>query len=91
MKYALDSGIIDIPHIEELIQMNQRRELLEKHPYKIWQGKDKKWYTYLPSNESGRILKKRITQKAIENDIIEYWLIQLYMKFLMSGIIEDWN
>jgi len=90
LKYALDSGIIDIPHIEELIQMNQRRELLEKHPYKIWQGKDKKWYTYLPSNESGRILKKRITQKAIENDIIEYWQSKLDNPTI-NEVFDEWN
>lgn len=51
----------------------KRKELLEKHPYKIWQGKDGKWYTYMPDENRGRVLKKRATQKSLEDDVIKYW------------------
>lgn len=53
--------------------MKTRAEYLSKHEYKIWQGKDGKWYTYLPDEETGRVLKKRTTKKAIENDVIDFW------------------
>lgn len=57
LKYAVDNGMIDLSCVQEQIEMNKRKELLEKHPYKIWEGKDGKWYTYLPDGE-GRKLKK---------------------------------
>ncbi|MCD8150290.1 MAG: site-specific integrase [Clostridiales bacterium] len=53
--------------------MAKREEYLAKHPYKIWRSKDGKWYTYLPDGEKGRVLKKRSSEKRIEDDIIEYW------------------
>ncbi len=34
--------------MQEKIEMAKRKELLEKHPYKISQGKDGNWRTYLP-------------------------------------------
>ena len=38
--------MIDMSYVQEQIEMNKRKELLEKHPYEIWEGKDGKWYTY---------------------------------------------
>jgi len=72
LKYAVENGMIDLSYVQEQIEMNKRKELLGKHPYKIWEGKDGKWYTYLPDGE-GRKLKKRTTQKAIEDEVIEYY------------------
>lgn len=73
LKYAVDNGMIDLSYVQEQIKMNKRKELLEKHPYKIYQGKDGKWYTYLPCEEKGRRLMKRSTKEEIENQVIAYW------------------
>ena len=73
LKYALENGMLDITRIQEQIEMNKRKELLDKHPYKMWQGKDGKWRTYLPDKEKGRLLKKRNTQQELESVIIQYW------------------
>ena len=70
MNYAIDNGMIDMSYIQEKINMSKRKELLNKHPYKIWEGKDGKWYTYIPDQEKGRILKKRINKENLEEDII---------------------
>ena len=72
LQYALEHDMIDMSYVQEQVNMIKRKELLEKHPYKIWQGKDDKWYTYLPDEEKGRLLKKRKTEKEIEVIIIEY-------------------
>lgn len=53
--------------------MDKRKKLLSKHPYKIWQGSNGCWYTYLPDEEKGRVLKKRSTQEKIEDIIVLYW------------------
>lgn len=74
LKYAVENGMIDLSYVQEQIEMNKRKELLEKHPYKIWNGKDGKWYTYLADEEKGRILKKRNSEKSIQDCIIDYYL-----------------
>ena len=40
LKYALEHGMINLSYVQEQIEMNRRKELLDKHPYKIWEGKD---------------------------------------------------
>ena len=72
LKYLIDSGIIDIPNIQSIIKMKKRQELLNNHPYKIWMGSNGKWYTYLPDEEKGRILKKKSTRKDIEDVVVQY-------------------
>ena len=73
LKYAVENGMIDLSYVQEQVEMNKRKLLLSKHPYQIWEGKDGKWYTYLPDEERGRLLKKRTNEKAIEDLIVEYY------------------
>lgn len=75
LNYLADSGIIDLSCTQEMLDMKKRKELLEKHPYSIWQGKDGKWYTYLPDETKARkkALVKRLTREALEKRIVEYW------------------
>lgn len=72
MKYAVANGMIDLSYVQEQVKMNKRKELLEKHPYKIWEGKDGKWRTYLPDEEKGRKLLKRNSEQEIELCVIDY-------------------
>lgn len=74
LKYALENGILDLESIQKQIEMNKREELLKKHAYKIWEGSDGKWYTYIPDEEkkNNRRLIKRKTQKDIEDVVIQY-------------------
>ena len=65
--------MIDLSYMQDAIEMNKREELLKKHPYKIWEGKNGKWYTYLPDDSKSRILIKRNTEKAIQDIVIDYW------------------
>ena len=90
LKYALDHGMINMSCIEEQIEMNKRKELLDKHPYMIWEGKDGKWYTYLPSKSKGRILKKRASKNSIEEIVIEYWKEQIKNP-TFEDVFNEWN
>ena len=73
LKFAIENGIIDTALVQEKIEMHKRIELLNKHPYDIWKGKNGKWYTYLPDKEKGRVLKKRNTEKDIQDVVISFY------------------
>lgn len=53
--------------------MKKRDELLAKHPYQIWKGTDGNWHTYLPDDTKQRVPRKRKTEKAIKDVIVDYW------------------
>lgn len=75
LNFAIENGIIDIDTIQKKIEMNERKKFIEKHNYSIWEGKDGKFYTYLPDGESqrGKKLVKRTSEKAIEDEIVKFY------------------
>jgi len=90
LQYAINEGIIDITYVQEKVEMNKRKELLERHPYKVWEGNNKKWYTYLPDEDKGRVQKERTNREGIENVVIEYWKRQKDNP-TVSDVFHEWN
>lgn len=43
LRFIINSGMIDISDVENSMEAIKRKDLLRKHPYKIWEGKDGKW------------------------------------------------
>lgn len=72
LKYAIDNDIIDLSYVQEKIEMNKRMAYLNRHCFKIWEGSDKKWRTYLP-HETGRKMIKRKTKKDVEDAVIDFY------------------
>lgn len=89
LHFANKNGMIDLSYVQEKMEMTKRKELLEKHPCKIWEGKNGCWYTYLPDNKGGRILKKRKSKSDLENDIINYQ-IQQSDEPTVADIFQEW-
>lgn len=90
LKYAIDSGMIDTAHVRQIIEMQKRKDLLKKHPYKIYQGAtDKLWYTYLPDDNGGRKKIKGATRTKIEDKIIEYWKMQ-ELNPTVESVFYEW-
>ena len=90
LNYLIDNEIIDLPNIQSIIEMQKRQELLNNHPYKIWCGSNGKWYTYLPDETKGRVLKKKSTKEDIEDVVIKY------QESVMSNptieeLFDEWN
>ena len=83
-------GIIIAEDVQEQVFAMQRKELLSKHPYKIWQGKDGKWRSYLPDEKKGRRLINRSSQKDVENEIIKYWKTQEENPKIKE-VFQEWN
>lgn len=71
LKFALSNGIIDMDDVRKKFEMNEREKYLKRHNSKIWQGKDGKWYTYVPDFEKDRRLIKRSDRKELEDEIIK--------------------
>ena len=90
LKYAIAEGIIDISSVKKQIDMVKKNELLAKHQYRVWQGKDKQWRTYLPDEEKGRRLVKRTSKESIEESIINYYQQQLDNPRI-DDIFFEWN
>ena len=70
--------------------MTKRKELLSNHPYKIWEGTNGKWYTYLPNENKGRVLKKRSSKKDIEDIVVIYW-DEAINSPTIKDIFYEWN
>ena len=90
LQFLIHNGMINISDVQNRIEEMKRETLLKKHPYKIWEGKDGKWYTYLPDEKKGRILKKKTTKKAIENDVIGYLKAELENPTI-NEVFKEWN
>lgn len=87
---AIKCGILNMEAMQQQIEMKKREEILAKHPYKIWQGKDGKWYTYLPDRNKGRTQRERNTCKEIEDTVIAYWQEQLENPTIKE-VFTEWN
>ncbi len=90
LQLAISQGIIDLSFVEEKIEMTKREQYLKQHPHEIWQGKNGSWYTYIPDRKKGRVLKRKATKEAIENEIIAYWKAQAENPSVRDVFCE-WN
>lgn len=72
LKFAIENGMLNKELVQQQIEMQKREEMLKKHPYKIYQGSDKNWYTYLP-NEKGRKKIKANSEGKIKDKVYFFW------------------
>lgn len=91
LQFIINNGMIDINDIQNSMEAMKREELLKKHQYKIWHGKDGKWYTYLPddSKKEGRRLVKRTEEKSLEDVVVSYWK-QLGEVHTLKSTFYEW-
>ncbi len=73
MKCIEEDNIIDITLVQEIKEMKRRSDILKKHPYSIWEGKDGYWHTYLANEDGTRKSVKRKERKDVEKIIIKCW------------------
>lgn len=92
LQFLHESGKVDLSYVQEEIEMQDRKKLLEMHPYKITQGKDGYWRTYLPdeSKKSGRRQLKKKDQKSIENEVIAFYRTKTENPTIKE-VFNEWN
>ncbi len=87
LQFAIDNGILSKEFVQESILMQKKKEILAQHPYQIWEGKNGKWYTYLPINDeskNNRRLVKRTSKESVEKAIIDFYVRPDTMTFEMA-------
>ena len=89
LRFIISNGIINLGDVQKSMEAMKREELLKKHPYEIWQSKDGKWYTYLPDDGKGRVLKKRKSKKDLESIIIDYYKNK--KEILLKDVFKEWS
>lgn len=89
LKFAIESGMIDLSYIQDKYEMNKREELLSKHKWAISQGKDGYWRTYLLDEEGKRKMVKKKTRKDVENAVIDYY--KTSEKYTFKSVYEEWK
>lgn len=89
LTYLITENKIDINEVCNQLEMKKYDELLSKHEYKIWQGNNGSWYTYLPAQENGRILKKRSTEKAIQDLVVRFYKTKLENPTIKE-LFDEW-
>ena len=71
-KYGILSAE-DLKILEDKIEVQKKNEVLENHPYSIWEGeKNHYWYTYLPDNGNLKLIKRK-DKEVLQEVIIKYW------------------
>lgn len=74
----LKTGILYVTDIQEQVDMN-RKQILELHKkmYNYWQGKNGKWYSYLPKEgvepPKGKQIES-VYEEKLNNKILDYYL-----------------
>lgn len=95
LKYALDSGIINLANIRSEATMKKREEILEKHPNKIWQGKDGKWRTYIHAEGYPKNLKLicKTTKEALLDTLVSVYEEEdeTDRDCTFSSAFKEWN
>lgn len=67
LQFVLKNDILNLDDVKEAMRKKQKEEILRKHPYSIWQGKDGRWRTHIPdiTQKSGRKLVVKSTEEKI--------------------------
>ena len=78
--------------IAENLKAMERKEILNNHPYKVWQGKDGKWKTFLIDNtkKEGRRQVARATKESVEDAIVEDYKKNHEQRHKIYQLFEDW-
>ena len=90
LQYLVDSGKIDLGSAEEEMRKSKITEIIESHPYKIYQGKDGKWYTHIPDDSKSEKRRKivRATLEEVHEVIYDHYSGAAEKRQLLGKTIE---
>ena len=94
--FALQHGILNLDDVQNQLNKKRKKELLAQHAYKIWQGSDSRYRTYIDDSTkpSGRKLIVKTSEEDLTNFLVSYYEDQdqksLYRNFSLEKIYPQW-
>ena len=88
LREAIDSGIIDLTTVEQRIEAMNKQKYLDMHGFKIWQGSNGKWYTYL-NTPSGRRQIVSSSEEGLQTKIVNYYQEKVEAPTL-NEVFQQW-
>ena len=73
LQFALKSGSIDLSKVADELAMKQRTKILGQHKYAIKEGRDGRWYTYVPDKEKGRRQIRKPSEDALKEALVKFY------------------
>jgi len=72
LDYLQRSGMINV---DDVMENMKKEEIIKAHPYKIYQGADGRWYTYVPDEEKPNKRKKVVkrTEEQLNQALYDYY------------------
>lgn len=88
----MNADIINIDDVRNQLEMRNNEEILKAHEYKIWQGKDGKWYTHVydPSRKEKRRLIKRTTESKLQEELIRLYRNREKKEITLEELYPEW-
>lgn len=91
---AYNRGMLDLTKIDQDVKMKERELYLQRHTYRIYQGSDGAWYTYVldVSKKTGRKLIRRVKKEDLEDTIINIYKEQeTAITEQIKDVFDEWN
>ena len=92
LTYLLKDSKMDLDGVRLKIAYMKNQEILQNHPYEIWQGKNGRWYTHVPDDTKpeGRRKIAKSTREKIEDEIIKGAKFRQLKGVTIQGLFEEW-
>lgn len=75
LDFAIKNGMIDLDDVQNQMTKKEKQEILNNHPYNIWEGSDKRWKTYIPdeTKKNGRKLLVKTHLHDLEDFLFSFY------------------
>ena len=89
LQYAVDSGIINLESIKNVVDDMTKKEILAQHKYAIVQGSDGRWSTRVPLDEGTSAVRHRKTREELEDYLVNYYK-ELKKSIYIKDVFWKW-
>lgn len=96
LNYLVADGSLDLDDVTKRMKQARRKQVLENHPYEIYQGKDGRWRTYVKSEDRayGRKLIVKTYREDLEDAIYDHYQAQseeaMLKRASLASLFDDW-
>lgn len=89
LQYAVDSGIINLESIKNVVDYMTKKEILAQHKYAIVQGSDGRWSTRVPLDDGTSAVRHRKTREELEDYLVNYYK-ELKKSIYIKDVFWKW-